>query len=207
MKIRTLATLAAGLLVPALASADTPIKLVCNESGTTVFETQYGGPRYADRIYLQGFDGALVKDLIAPAEATYRFTGSELSASISVGKCVATPASTTILTCEVNTLPPGADWIIADYQFTHFRTIGAGTDFSESIQVQRPVIAKSLRLVVTKQRAHDPILKRDYTAAHIKLVMSGQSPFGSFSLTQERTLGELVAEANLTPWGTCAFTK
>lgn len=204
---RTLATLTAALFFPALAFADTPIKLVCNESGTAVFEAQYGGPRYADRIFLQSFDGGLVKDLIARAEQSYRFTGSELNASLTVGTCVATPAGTTILTCEASSRPAGSDWILADYQFTHFRNIGTGTDFSETIQVERPVIAKSLRLVVTKQRAHDPVLGRDYTAAHVKLVMSGQSPFGSFSLTQERTLGELVAEANLTPWGTCAFTK
>lgn len=204
---KKLATLTAVLLWPALSFADTPIKLVCNESGTTVFETQYGGPRYADSIRLQSFDGALVRSLLAAAERSYHFTDSELTASISVGKCVATPAGPTILTCEADSLPTGSSWIIANYRFAHFRNIGPGADFSESIQVQRPVIAKSLRLVVTKKRAHDPLLGRDYTAAHVKLVLSGQSPFGAFSLTEERTLGELVAEANLTPWGTCAFTK
>lgn len=197
----------AALLWASPAWAGAPTRFVCNESGTTVFETQYSGPRYADHIHLQSFDGTLVKSLLAASERGFRFTGSELTANLSVGRCVATPASTTLLTCDATSLPVGADWIIADYQFTHVRNLGTGTDFSETVQVDRPVIAKTLRQVVTRERTYDPILKRDYTAAHIKLVLSGQSAFGSFNLTAERTLGELVAAADLNPWGTCAFVE
>lgn len=207
MMNKILASLAAVLLSASPAWAAAATRLVCNQSGSTIFEAQYSGPRYADSIHLQSFDGALVKPLLAASERGFRFTGSELTASLTVGRCVATPASTTLLTCETTSLPAGSDWILAEYQFTHFRNIGASSDFSETIQVQRPVLAKSLRLVVTRERAYDPVLKRDYTAAHLKLVLSGQSPFGPFNLTEERNLGELVAAADLTPWGTCAFVE
>lgn len=199
----------AALLTPSAARADAtaPTKLTCNESGEPVLEVQFGGARYADRLSLRSFEGDLVKSLVARSEQTLRFTGSSLSAFMSFGKCVATPGRDTLLSCEVTAAPRGSDFILATYQFSHFRSLGTSGEFSESVSVDRGVRAESLKLTVSKRRVHDTVLGRDYTAAHVRLELAGQSPFGRFNLAEERTLGELVPEDRLTPWGTCAFVK
>lgn len=197
----------AALLAPGAVRADpaAAIRLTCNQSGQAVLDVQFAGPRYADSLSLRSYDGALVKDLVARSEQTLRFYGSSISAFMTVGKCVATPGRDTILVCEATSRPRGSDFIGASYQFQHTRALGG--DFSESVSVDRGVNAETLKLTVTKRRVHDPLLGRDYTAAHLRLELVGQSPFGRFNLAEERTLGELVPEDRLTPWGTCAFTK
>lgn len=205
-----LSALATTLLTISTAYADpaAPTKLVCNQSGATVFEAQFDGPRYADSFSLEGFDGDLVKPLLATSERAYSFTRSSLRASISVGKCTATPTGDTILSCTVtSTLPLGSDWILASYTFQHSRALGGRPEFNENVSVERWVQADSARLTVTKRRAYDPLLRRDYVAAHVRITLTGLGPFGRFNLTTERTLGELVAEDKLTPWETCAFVK
>jgi hypothetical protein len=192
---------------PARADATAPTKLTCSESGEAVFEAQFAGARYADRLSLRSFDGDLVKDLVSRSEQTLRFTGSSISAFVTVGKCVATPGRDTLLSCDATASPRGSDFILATYLFHHFRSLGTSGEFSESVSVDRPVKAERLKLTVSKRRVHDPLLGRDYTAAHVRLELAGQSSLGRFNLAEERTLGELVSEDRLTPWGTCAFVK
>lgn len=201
-----LAALAA-LLATSPASADTaPTRLVCNQAGAQVFQVQFGGPRYADSFSVHSFDGNLIKKLLTAGELGFTFGSSSIRGSLSVGRCTATPAGRdVILSCSA-TSAAGRDWVFGTYQFQHGRKIGA-TDFYEDITVERGLSIDSMRLTVKKQRAYDPVLRRDYTAAHLTLELDGQSPFASFSMKDERTLGELVSEDRLTPWETCAFVK
>jgi hypothetical protein len=191
---------------PAQADTSTQTRLLCNQSGVPVLEIQYDGPRYADSLNLTSFDGAMVTKLVSTAERTLKFSGSHLSASFNVGSCVATPTADTLLTCESTSAPTGTDWIIARYDFQHYRPVGRA-GFHENVSVERDLRAEKLKLTVTRKRVYDPVLRRYYNAANLKLELSGQSPFASFSLVEERLFGELVSESELSPWERCAFVK
>jgi hypothetical protein len=171
-----------------------------------VLDVQYAGPRYADSVHLHSFDGAMVKKLVSSAEQTLKFNGSHIGASLNVGSCVATPTRDTILTCDVDVTAGGISWIIANYDFSHYRPVGR-SGFNENVSVERDLRGQSLHLTVTKKRVYDSVLKRYYTAAQLKLTLTGESPFASFSLVEERLLGEIVAESELSPWERCAFVK
>lgn len=211
--MKTTATILASLVLlstqwsPAQADTSTPTKLVCNQSGVAVLEIQYDGPRYADSLNLTSFDGAMVSKLVSSSEKTLKYGGSHISASVSVGSCTATPtAADTILTCDVAVTPRGLGWIIARYDFQHYRPVGR-SGFNENVSVERDLRGERLHVTVTKKRVYDSVLRRYYTAANLKLELSGESPFASFSLVEERLLGELVAESELSPWERCAFVK
>jgi hypothetical protein len=195
------------LAPPGRAHATGETKLVCNQSGVPVFEAQYDGPRYADSFNVRSFDGKLVSKLLSLTETGLRISDSSITSHMTVGNCVATPtASDTILSCVTTPSPRGTDWIISRYQFAFDRTIGR-TSFYENVNIERDLRVDSLRLTVSKKRVYDSVLKRYYTAAHVKLELSGQSAFSSFAFTDERTLGELVPESELSPWERCAFVK
>lgn len=198
----------AALLFSLPASADTaPTRMVCNQAGTQVFEVQFGGSRYADRFNVHSFDGNLIKKLLTAGELGFTFGSSTIGGYLSMGRCTATPGGRdVILSCSVTSAPAGSDWAFGTYRFQHSRKIGA-TDFYEDITVERGLRIDSMRLTVKKQRVYDPVLRRDYTAARLTLELDGQSPFASYSLKEERTLGEIVPEDRLTPWETCAFVK
>lgn len=195
------------LLCGSPAAADTaPTRLRCNQSGAQVFEVEFGGPRYADSFSVHSFDGNLIKKLLTAGELGFTFGSSSIRGHLSMGRCTATPAARDVILSCSPTSAPGRDWVFGTYQFQHSRKIGA-TDFYEDITVERGLRIDSMRLTVKKQRTYDPVLRRDYTAAHVTLELDGQSPFASFSLKDERTLGEIVPEDRLTPWETCAFVK
>lgn len=204
--IPTIPALAALLFASPASAGTAPTRLVCNQAGAQVFEVQFDGPRYADSFNVHSFDGNLIKTLLTAGERGFTFGSSTIRGNFTMGNCTATPAARdVILSCSVSSVP-GSDWAFGSYQYQHSRKIGA-TDFYEDITVERGMRIDTLRLTVKKQRAYDPVLRRDYTAARLVLEIDGQSPFASYSLKEESTLGELVTEDRLTPWQTCAFIK
>ncbi len=187
--------------------AGTPTRLRCNQSGSEAVNIQFDGPRYADAIALTVFDGSLIQPLLAPSERSLTLTDSSFSAFLSVGACTATPgASDTVLRCEV-TPRGGATWVMGRYGFHASRSIGPRGEFSETLGIERDLQVDQLLLTVHKRVARDPVLGRNYTAAFVRLTLTGRSAFSSFSYTTERNAGELVPEAELNPWGRCAFVK
>lgn len=203
-RLLMLAALTAPLPLAVAEAAET--RFVCNQSGSPVLAVQYDGPRYADSISLSDFDGSLVRKLLSAAERSLRLGGSHIQASLRFGSCTATPTASPLLRCDV-TAGSGLGWAIATYDFNYSRSIGSGGTFYENVSIERGFVVERIQLSVTKQRAYDPVLRRDYTAAHVRLDLAGRSPFASVTLTEERTLGELVPEAELNDWNRCAFVK
>ena len=185
----------------------TPNRLLCNQSGSEAVNIQFNGPRYADAIALHAFDDSLIQPLLAPSERSLTLSDSSFSAFLSVGGCTATPgASDTVLRCDA-TVRGGTTWVIGRYGFHASRSIGPRGEFSETLGIERDLQVDQLVLSVHKRVARDPVLGRNYTAAFVRLTLAGRSAFSSFSYTTERNAGELVPEADLNPWGRCAFVR
>lgn len=185
----------------------TPMRLICNQSGGETVNIQFDGPRYADAIQIKAYDAALIGPLLTSAERSLSLSDSSFSAFIQVGGCTATPAATdTVLRCDA-TPRSGATWALARYGYHASRSIGPRGEFSETLGIDRDLQVDSLVISVNKRLVRDPVLGKNYTAAMLRLTMTGRTAFSSFSYTTERNVGELVAESDLNPWSRCAFVS
>lgn len=144
------------ILAPSFASAAAAsTRFTCGGMGPgTVFSVQFGGPRFADSVFVHRLNQD-AKAFLLQSEQTLATSEEYLSMSLQVGTCEKVENSNVIVRCSL----PAKSWAISQFGFTKNELLAP--DFHQSSQISRNIDVTKLELEVVKVG----------TDAHLKLGM------------------------------------